>query len=142
MSSMSEPVPRVVTRTWDRLGIVAWSIVAIVTVMRAIAAFSVPLIGDEGYYWEWMRHLALGYGDHPPGVAYTILAFSWLGTNPFAVRIGFILCGVVATIFASKTATRLANGNPRAGVVTALAITLTPLTSVAFGSASPDGPYL
>jgi hypothetical protein len=129
-------------RTWDRLGIIAWSIVGVVTLMRAVAAFKVPLIGDEGYYWEWARHLALGYGDHPPGVAYTIFAFSWLGTNPFAVRIGFILCGVFATILAAKTATRLANGDRRAGSVTALAITLTPLSSVAFGSASPDGPYL
>jgi hypothetical protein len=142
MSSAVEAAPRTAGRTWDRLGVIAWSIVAIVTAMRAVAAFSVPLIGDEGYYWEWARHLALGYGDHPPGVAYTIFAFSWLGTNPFAVRIGFILCGVVATVFASKTATRLANGDVRAGAVTALAITLTPLTSVAFGSASPDGPYL
>jgi len=142
MSSVVELAPRSRVRTWDRLGIIAWSIVAIVTAMRAVAAFSVPLIGDEGYYWEWARHLALGYGDHPPGVAYTIFAFSWLGTNPFAVRIGFILCGVVATIFAAKTATRLTDGDARAGAVTALAITLTPLSSVAFGSASPDGPYL
>ena len=142
MSSAVESAPRTQARTWDRLGIIAWSIVAIVTAMRAVAAFSVPITGDEAYYWEWSRHLALGYSDHPPGVAYTIFAFSWLGTNPFAVRIGFIVCGVIATIFAAKTATRLADGNPRAGVVTALAITLTPLTSVAFGSASPDGPYL
>jgi dolichol-phosphate mannosyltransferase len=142
MSSAVEIAPRTQTRSWDRLSIIAWSIVAVVTAMRAVAAFSVPLIGDEGYYWEWSRHLALGYSDHPPGVAYTIFAFSWLGTNPFAVRIGFILCGVIATIFAAKTAKRLTNGDARAGAVTALAITLTPLSSVAFGSASPDGPYL
>jgi dolichol-phosphate mannosyltransferase len=140
--SSAVSTPRSAASTWDRLGIIAWSIVAVVTSMRAIAAFKVPLIGDEGYYWEWSRHLALGYGDHPPGVAYTIFAFSWLGTNPFAVRAGFILCGVVATALAAKTASRLAGGDPRAGAVTALAITLTPLSSVAFGSASPDGPYL
>jgi hypothetical protein len=141
MSSAVEAPQRVRVRTWDRLGIIAWSIVAVVTAMRAVAAFSVPLIGDEGYYWEWSRHLALGYSDHPPGVAYLIFAFSWLGTNPFAVRIGFVLCGVVATIFAAKTANRL-TGDGRAGAIAALAITLTPLSSVAFGSASPDGPYL
>jgi hypothetical protein len=141
MSSLVEPRIRARANTWDRLGIVAWSIVGIVTAMRAIAGGSVPLIGDEGYYWEWSRHLALGYGDHPPGVAYTIFAFSWLGANPFAVRIGFVLCGVIATIAVAKTATRL-SGDPRAGAVSALALTLTPLASIAFGSASPDGPYL
>ncbi len=142
MSSVAGSAMQAPVRPWDRLGVIAWSIVAIVTGMRAVAAFKVPLIGDEGYYWEWSRHLALGYGDHPPGVAYTIFAFSWLGTNPFAVRVGFILCGVIATILAAKTATRLTGGDARAGAVTALAITLTPLASVAFGSASPDGPYL
>jgi hypothetical protein len=142
MSSLADAAPRANLRTWDRLGIVAWSIVAAVTIMRAIAAWDVPLTGDEAYYWEWSRHLALGYTDHPPAVAYTIFAFSWLGQNPFAVRIGFIVCGVVATILAAKTATRLAGGDQRAGAVTALALTLTPLASVTFGSSSPDGPYL
>ena len=142
MSSAVKPAPRVGARTWVRIDAIAWSIVGIVTAMRAVAALRVPLIGDEGYYWEWARHLALGYSDHPPGVAYTIFAFSWLGTNPFAVRAGFILCGVAATILAAKTAARLTGGDARAGAVTALAITLTPLSSVAFGSASPDGPYL
>jgi hypothetical protein len=142
MSSIARASVAVPSRTWNRLGIIAWSIVGIVTLMRLIAAWNVPLIGDEGYYWEWSRHLALGYGDHPPGVAYTIAAFSWLGQNPFAVRIGFIICGVIATILAAKTAARLSGGDARAGAVTAIALTLTPLASVAFGSASPDGPYL
>jgi Dolichyl-phosphate-mannose-protein mannosyltransferase len=142
MRSVAEPALRVPARAWDRLEIVTWSIVVLVTAMRLVAAWNVPLIGDEGYYWEWSRHLALGYGDHPPGVAYTIFAFSWLGQNPFAVRIGFIMCGVLATIWTAKSATRLAGGDRRAGAVAALALTVTPLASVAFGSASPDGPYL
>jgi hypothetical protein len=144
MSSIAEARRLVLehSRTWDRLGIVAWSLVAIVTAMRAAAAWNVPLTGDEAYYWEWSRHLALGYGDHPPGVAYTIFAFAWLGENPFAVRVGFVLCGLIATIAIAKTATRLAGGDERAGAVGALAITVTPLASVAFGAASPDGPYL
>lgn len=129
-------------RNWDRLAVVAWIIVGVVALMRAIAAWSVPLIGDEGYYWEWSRHLALGYIDHPPGVAYAIVAFSWLGLTPFAVRIGFVLCGIVATIFVALAATRLTGGDGRAGCVAALALTLTPLSSIAFGTASPDGPYL
>jgi hypothetical protein len=142
MSSVARAAVAAPARTWDRLGIIAWTIVGIVTALRAIAAWNLPSFGDEDYYWEWSRHLALGYSDHPPGVAYTIAAFSWLGQTPFAVRVGFIICGVIATIFAAKTAARLSGGDPRAGAVTALAITLTPLASVAFGSASPDGPYL
>jgi 4-amino-4-deoxy-L-arabinose transferase-like glycosyltransferase len=117
-----------------------WAIVAAVTFMRAIADFKLPLTGDEAYYWEWSRHLAFGYVDHPPAVAWTIRAFAWLGAVPGAVRIGFVLCGVVATLAAAAAATRLAGGDRRAGAATALAFALTPLFSMAFGSATPDGP--
>jgi len=125
-----------------RAVVTAWAIVAAATVMRAIADFRVPLTGDEAYYWEWSRHLAFGYVDHPPAVAWTIRAFAWLGTTPGAVRIGFVLCGVVATLAGAAAATRLADGDRRAGAVTAIAFALTPLFSMAFGSATPDGPYL
>jgi 4-amino-4-deoxy-L-arabinose transferase-like glycosyltransferase len=126
----------------ERAVVTVWVIVAAVTLMRAIADFKLPLTGDEAYYWEWSRHLAFGYVDHPPAVAWTIRAFAWLGSVPGAVRIGFVLCGVVATLAGAAAATRLAGGDRRAGAVTAIAFALTPLFSMAFGSASPDGPYL
>ena len=122
--------------------VAVWVIVAAVTIMRAIAAFSVPLTGDEAYYWEWSRHLAFGYTDHPPMVAWTIALFSFLGTSPGAVRLGFVFSGVVATLAVAACATELAGGDRRAGAVAALAFSLTPAMSLAFGSASPDGPYL
>ncbi|MGH7659432.1 MAG: ArnT family glycosyltransferase [Vulcanimicrobiaceae bacterium] len=117
-------------------------IVAAVTLLRAIAAWKLPMTGDEAYYWEWSRRLAFGYTDHPPMVAWTIAAFAFLGHNPFAVRIGFVLCGLVATFAIAACATELANDDRRAGRVAALALTLMPIMSVPFASASPDGPYL
>ena len=27
---------------------------------------------DEAYYWLWSRHLAAGYFDHPPAIAFLI----------------------------------------------------------------------
>lgn len=122
--------------------VIVWLIAAAVTVMRAIAGFRVPLTGDEAYYWEWSRHLALGYVDHPPAVAWTIRAFAWLGETPGAVRVGFVVCGIIATLAGAAAATRLARGDRRAGAVTALAFAITPLFSMAFGSATPDGPFL
>ena len=118
-----------------------WSIVVIVTLLRAIAAARVPLTGDEAYYWEWSRHLALGYTDHPPAVAYAIAFFAWLGQSPFAVRIPFVLCGLLAAAFCGATATRM-SGDRRAGAIAATAVALTPMLFVAFGIATPDGPYL
>jgi len=136
MSSAAQPQARF-------LIVFAWVIVTAVTLMRAIAGFKVPLTGDEAYYWEWYRHLALGYVDHPPAVAWTIGAFAWLGAgDPGLVRLGFVVCGVIATIAGALAATFLARGDARAGAVTAIAFALTPLLSMAFGSATPDGPYL
>lgn len=119
----------------------AWIIVALLCLLRAVAAFVVPLTGDEAYYWEWSRRLAFGYVDHPPAVAWTIAAFAWLGHSPGFVRFGFVICGVVAAL-ALGAATVELTGEKRAGAVAALALSLTPLASLVFGSASPDGPYL
>jgi len=118
-----------------------WGAIALVIVLRAVAAFTLPLTGDEAYYWEWSRRLAFGYVDHPPAVAWTIAAFAWLGHQPGFVRLGFVLCGVVASLALAAATTEL-TGDRRAGAIAALALTLTPLASLVFGTASPDGPYL
>ncbi|MDQ2871605.1 MAG: glycosyltransferase family 39 protein [Candidatus Eremiobacteraeota bacterium] len=118
-----------------------WSAVAAVTVLRAVASARIPLTGDEAYYWEWSRHLAFGYVDHPPAVAYAIALFAWLGRTPLAVRAAFVLCGVVTALATAGAATRI-TGDRRAGAAAAAGVTLTPMLFIAFGSATPDGPYL
>jgi len=125
-------------RDWTR---VAWAVVALVFVLRLSAAFALPLTGDEAYYWEWSRRLAAGYGDHPPAVAWTIALFSPLGHSAGVVRLGFVLCGAVASLAVAACAGEIA-GDKRAGAVAALALSLAPLASIAFGMASPEGPYL
>jgi 4-amino-4-deoxy-L-arabinose transferase-like glycosyltransferase len=125
-----------------------WSVVALVTVLRGLAAFTLPLTGDEAYYWEWSRRLAFGYVDHPPAVAFTVAAFAWLGHQPGFVRLGFVLCGIVASLALAAATTELSGPSTgsgqagRAGAIAALALTLTPLASLVFGTATPDGPYL
>lgn len=118
-----------------------WIIVAFVTLMRGFAAWKLPLTGDEAYYWEWAKHVALGYADHPPMVAYLILPLDWVTANPLFVRLGFLICGVVATLAAAGAAKRI-TGDDRAGMVTALAMTLAPMLSVGFVLATPDGPLM
>ncbi len=118
-----------------------WLIVVLIVIVRGIVGFTVPLTGDEAYYWEWSRHPAFGYVDHPPLVAWTIAAFSVFGRTPGFVRLGFVLCGLGASLGIAGCATEL-TGDRRAGAVAALALALMPLASLAFGSASPDGPYM
>lgn len=123
-----------------RIAWVAAAVIVAVTVLRAAFAASLPLTGDEAYYWEWSRRLAAGYTDHPPAVAFAIAAFAWLGRDTFAVRIAFVLCGAGAAFFLWGAANRFA-GDKRAGPIAALLLTLAPMMTVAFGMASPDGPY-
>jgi hypothetical protein len=118
-----------------------WFIVAFVTLMRGFAAWKLPLTGDEAYYWEWAKHISLGYADHPPMVAYLIFPLDWVTANPLYVRLGFLICGVVATLAAAGAAKRI-TGDERAGMVTALAMTLAPMLSVGFVLATPDAPLM
>ncbi len=120
---------------------IIWIAVAIIFAARAIGAFYLPLTGDEAYYWEWSRRLAAGYVDHPPAVAWMIWLFGHFAASPGLVRAGFVLNGIVATYALAATATQLGK-DKRAGAVAALVFSITPLASIAFGSAGPDGPYL
>lgn len=54
------------------------------------------LFGDEAYYWLWSRHLAWGYFDHPPLIAWLIsLSTPWIG-GQWGVRLVPFLTVVVA----------------------------------------------
>jgi dolichol-phosphate mannosyltransferase len=50
------------------------------------------LLPEEAYYWNYSRHLDIGYLDHPPMVAWLIrLGTMVFGQNEFGVRIGTAL---------------------------------------------------
>ena len=58
-------------------------------VVRLVVGALTPLFPDETYYWDWSRHLAAGYFDHPPAIAWTIGAGALVGgATPFGVRLG------------------------------------------------------
>lgn len=61
--------------------------------LRGWCAAVVPLSGDEAYFWEWSRHLALGYHDHPGLAAWAIAASTRLlgAENELAVRLPALL---------------------------------------------------
>ncbi len=81
-----------------------------------------PLSGDEAYHWEWSRHLAGGYYDHPPMTAYLI----WLSTrlfgvsNEFTVRLPALLSltvsAVVIYFLAWHASVRLGRSRAEAGL--------------------------
>jgi Dolichyl-phosphate-mannose-protein mannosyltransferase len=121
------------------------AIVGCCAIARLLLTRQVPLLEDEAYYWEWSRHLAPGYVDHPPAVAWLIAVFS-PPNSPVFIRFGFVLCGIIAGLALADTARILArrrglDGN-RAALVALCAFSFAPVTWFAFTIASPDGPYL
>src|SRR5690606_31571787 len=58
---------------------------------QLLIAANFELAHDEAYYWLYSTNLAWRYFDHPPFVGWVIKAFSFLGHNELAVRIGFII---------------------------------------------------
>jgi len=117
-----------------------WILVA-TTLVRLALGVVVPLFPDETYYWEWSRHLAGGYFDHPPGIAVLIAGgTAILGDTPIGVRLLPILAGTVGGYALIRTACHLAGEN--AARYTALVFSLIPLSAAGLVLATPDAPLL
>jgi len=115
-----------------------------VSALRLIYASALPLTADEAYYWQWSRHLAWGYYDHPPVIAYLIAAGTGVaGINPLGVRImSVILAGATAWMVYRLVADSKLNHRFE-GSLWALGLTLcTPLLSVGAVLATPDAPMV
>ena len=114
--------------------------------VRLFLSARLPLFPDETYYWDWSRHLASGYFDHPPAIAYLIRAGVWLAAllgfppEPIAVRLFPVLAGGLASLFAILIARRLGGGAAARTAATAFA--LMPLAASGLVLATPDSPLL
>lgn len=124
------------TRDVQRLAIA----VAALTVLRFVAAAILPLSADEAYYWLWSRHLAAGYFDHPPAIAYAIrFGTMLLGPTALGVRLGPLLLSVLASWFVWRGgAILLRDDSARARAC--LFFNLTLMISVETLAATPDAP--
>ncbi|MBW2408907.1 MAG: glycosyltransferase family 39 protein [Deltaproteobacteria bacterium] len=69
-----------------------WLLLAIVTLFRMIFANSVGLGVDESHYYLYSRHLAWGYFDHPPMVAWLAKLTTLFSNDIFFIRLGPVLC--------------------------------------------------
>ena len=80
---------------------IAYSLMGGIFIVRFIYIGSMNLVADEAYYWDWSRHPAFGYFDHPPMVAWLIFAFvKLLGATPLGVKCGAIVCSLFASVCA------------------------------------------
>src|SRR3978361_1924588 len=89
----------------------ALTILALVA-LRLVAAAWTPLTFDEAYYWMWSKHLAGGYYDHPPAVAYVIRAGTMIaGDTELGVRLVSILLALPMSYAVYRAAAILFGGH-------------------------------
>src|SRR5882762_7971553 len=89
--------------------------------LRLVAASWTPLTFDEAYYWMWSKHLAFGYYDHPPAVAYVIRAGTMIaGDTELGVRLVSILLALPMSFAVYRAATILFGGERVAASATIL----------------------
>lgn len=124
----------------------ALAITAAAALPRFLLAAWLPLFPDETYYWDWSRHLASGYFDHPPVIAWLIAtgtsASHALGTHPsaFSIRALPVLAGSLCGLFTTLIARRVGGGS--AARTAALVFALMPLAASGLILATPDAPLL
>lgn len=115
----------------------SYLLLAIAVAVRLVAAALVPLAPDETYYWEWSRHLAAGYLDHPPIIAFAIrLGTALIGATPLGVRLGSVLAGALASLVLVRISGTI--GGDRARLRAAAIIACMPLAQIGLALATPD----
>ena len=114
--------------------------ILLLLLLRAIMAARLPLSADEAYYWLWSQHLAAGYFDHPPMIAWLIHAGTALfGDTPFGVRFSGVLLSLPASWFVWRAAALILEDKDHAALA-ALFFNLTLMISVELLAATPDMP--
>lgn len=111
----------------QRQRLTVWNLGALVLIgivglgLRFVGLDTLPLIGDESYYWLWSRHPDWAYYDNPAGVALMVRGSTGLGgTSPFGVRWLNALIGAGSVLLTWLVARRLLSR--RAGLFSAAAV--------------------
>jgi dolichyl-phosphate-mannose-protein mannosyltransferase len=116
--------------------------VAALVALRLVAAAFTPLTFDEAYYWMWSRHLAGGYYDHPPMVAFVIRAGTLIaGDTELGVRLVSILLALPMS-FAIYRSTEILFGGTRTAASATILLNVTLMAAVGTLIVTPDAPLL
>jgi len=75
-----------------------WLFLICITAFRLLLVDKFGLGVDESHYLLYSRHLAWGYFDHPPMVAFLAALTTLPGDSVFFVRLGPVICSVVSLI--------------------------------------------
>jgi dolichol-phosphate mannosyltransferase len=114
-------------------------IAAGLVLLRAVYLSFPDLFPEEAYYWNYAKHLALGYLDHPPMVAWLIhLGTAAFGDHEFGVRIFALLSSLAAAFFAYRLAALLYDR--QTGAMAAMLMQVLPFFFMTGIIMTPDAP--
>jgi 4-amino-4-deoxy-L-arabinose transferase-like glycosyltransferase len=114
--------------------------IAVLIVLRFVLAATANLAEDEAYYWLWSTHLATGYYDHPPMIAYWIRAGTAIfGQTEFGVRLLGLLSALGGSYLLFRTSLSLF-GDRNAAWLCVLWMNATLLCNAGAIIATPDTP--
>jgi 4-amino-4-deoxy-L-arabinose transferase-like glycosyltransferase len=116
--------------------------IVILIALRAVMAAWLPLSADEAYYLMWSHHLAKGYYDHPPAIAFLIRCGTILfGETPLGVRASGIVLSIPASWFVWQAAKLVLHDECKAALA-AIYFNLTLMVGVEMLAATPDQPSI
>ena len=111
------------------------------TLFRLIYINIPNLAPQEAYYWNYSRHLALSYFDHPPMLAWLIYIFTYLGgQSEFFVRITCVLISAGLTYLTYLMGKLLFD--PKVGFFSALLLNSILIFTLGAIIATPDTPMI
>jgi 4-amino-4-deoxy-L-arabinose transferase-like glycosyltransferase len=115
-----------------------WGLLLATTALRGLLAASLPVSGDEAYYYDCSRHPDWCYFDQPPLVIWAMIPFRALfGENALAVRAPALLSSLLLGVFLERILRRL-GGTRRQAAWLWLVLHATPIFFLGSGYASTD----
>ena len=131
---MQSKTPKISQNTYRAL---FWLFLSLSTALRLLMADKIGLGVDESHYLLYSRHLAWGYFDHPPMVAFLVAATTLLGDSVWLVRLGPIICSVISLALLRYLALALYQ-DERVGFGAAILIHLMPYQHLLLVGLLPD----
>jgi len=107
-------------------------------IAKIVAAFFLPPIDDEAYYWVWGRNAALGYFDHPGMIGWMNL----LGLAPGFFRIPFIAISQLSVLVLAGAGREHLGFNEGKLLLVLLLFNLIPVTGPGTWLGLPDSPLI
>lgn len=112
----------------------------IALIIKALVAFTFPIVPDESYYWVWSHFLDFSYFDHPAMVAWLFALSKDLAPLGSIVRWPFLLIGHLSLLFIFDIAKTYLSLEKQK--LFALVLCLSPMFTFASFIATPDSPFI